>query len=259
MKAMIFAAGLGTRLRPLTDRMPKALVEVAGKPLLQHQLERLRAAGATEVVINVHHFADMIEQWVREHPMGVSVRFSDERAMLLETGGAIRKARPLLGEGRVLIHNCDILSDAHLREFYDEGEHASATLLVSPRESSRYLLFDDDMQLRGWMNAGSGEAKYVVTAGSANAQPSVQPCAVSDVAHLQRYAFSGIHQIDSSVFPLMDGWPEKFSVIDFYLWLATTHNVRGVVAPHLHLIDVGKLDTLAQAEEFLRAQRASSL
>ena len=160
MKAMIFAAGLGTRLKPLTDRMPKALVEVAGKPLLQHQLEKLRKAGATDIVINVHHFADMIEEWVAAHPAeGLNIRFSDERQQLLETGGGIRKARPLLGEGRILVHNCDILSNADLKDFWAKGEGAAATLMVSERETTRYLLFDDDMNLKGWTNVKTGEVK----------------------------------------------------------------------------------------------------
>ena len=242
MKAMIFAAGLGTRLKPLTDHMPKALVEVGGKPLLQHQLEKLRDAGAQSVVINVHHFADMIEQWVAAHPMGIDVQFSDERQCLLETGGAIRHARPLLGKGRVLIHNCDILSNADLRAFYRDGEGAAATLLVSERRTSRYLLFDDEMNLRAWTNVTTGEVKYVPHVGH-----------TPDVKSLHPFAFSGIHQIDSVAFPLMDTWPERFSVIDFYLHLAGSMKVKGVVNPALRLLDVGKTDTLAEAEAFVNA------
>ena len=245
MKAMIFAAGLGTRLKPLTDRMPKALVEVAGKPLLQHQLEKLRSIGVTRVVINVHHFADMIEQWVREHPMGMDILFSDEREALLETGGGIRKARPLLGEGRVLIHNCDILSNADLGAFYEKGDGAAATLLLSERKTSRYLLFDDEMNLQGWTNISTGEVKYVS-----------HPEGVCDFSQLRPLAFSGIHQIDSSAFPLMDEWPEKFPVIDFYLSLASEMKVRGVVDNSLQLMDVGKQETLAEAENFIRALAA---
>lgn len=245
MKAMIFAAGLGTRLKPLTDRMPKALVEVAGKPLLQHQLEKLRGIGVTRVVINVHHFADMIEEWVREHPMGMDILFSDEREALLETGGGIRKARPLLGEGRVLIHNCDILSNADLKAFYEKGDGAAATLLLSERKTSRYLLFDNEMNLQGWTNISTGEVKYVSHPGS-----------VCDFSQLRPLAFSGIHQIDSSAFPLMDEWPEKFPVIDFYLSLASEMKVRGVVDNSLQLMDVGKQETLAEAEAFVSALAA---
>lgn len=245
MKAMIFAAGLGTRLKPLTDHMPKALVEVAGKPLLQHQLEKLRSIGVTRVVINVHHFADMIEEWVREHPMGVDVLFSDEREALLETGGGIRKARPLLGEGRVLIHNCDILSNADLKSFYEKGEGAAATLLLSERKTSRYLLFDNGMNLQGWTNISTGEVKYVS-----------HPDGVKDISQLRPLAFSGIHQIDSSAFPLMDEWPEKFPIIDFYLSLASKMTVRGVLDNNLQLMDVGKQETLAEAESFVSALAA---
>ena len=242
MKAMIFAAGLGTRLKPLTDHMPKALVEVAGKPLLQHQLEKLKSIGVTRVVVNVHHFADMIEEWVREHPMGVDVLFSDEREALLETGGGIRKARPLLGEGRVLIHNCDILSNADLKGFYEKGDGAAATLLLSERKTTRYLLFDNEMNLQGWTNIATGEVKYVS-----------HPDGICDFSQLRPLAFSGIHQIDSSAFPLMDEWPEKFPIIDFYLSLAGKMKVRGVVDNSLQLMDVGKQETLAEAEAFVSA------
>lgn len=245
MKAMIFAAGLGTRLKPLTDRMPKALVPVAGKPLLQHQLEKLKSAGVTDVVINVHHFADMIEEWVAAHPTdGVSVRFSDERAELLETGGGIRKARPLLGEGRTLVHNCDILSNADLKAFWAKGEGAAATLMVSERETTRYLLFDNAMNLKGWTNVKTGEVKGIGRDGRLSEGP------------LYKLAFSGIHQIDSEAFPLMDEFPEKFGIIDFYLRLAGEMTVKGVNEEGLCLMDVGKQETLAEAEQFIRALEA---
>lgn len=247
MKAMIFAAGLGTRLKPLTDRMPKALVEVAGKPLLQHQLEKLRKAGATDIVVNVHHFADMIEEWVAAHPVeGLNIRFSDERQQLLETGGGIRKARPLLGEGRILVHNCDILSNADLKAFYAKGEGAAATLMVSERETTRYLLFDDDMNLRGWTNVKTGEVKGI---GRKGRLPE---------GSLHKLAFSGIHQISSEAFPLMDEFPEKFGIIDFYLRLAGEMKVKGVKEEGLRLMDVGKLETLSEAERFIRELEAGA-
>ena len=132
---MIFAAGLGTRLKPMTDTMPKALVPVGGRPLLQILLEKLARHGCTEAVINVHHFADMIEEWCASHHTDISIRFSDERAELLETGGGIRHAMPLLSGERFLIHNVDILSNADLARFYAEGEGKAATLLVSERKT----------------------------------------------------------------------------------------------------------------------------
>ena len=162
---MIFAAGLGTRLKPLTDTMPKALVPVGGKPLLEILIRKLVASGFTEIVINVHHFADQIIRFVEEHDaFGADVRFSDESGKLLETGGGIKKAIPLLLESGVaerpfLVHNVDILSNVDLRDFYRHGVGAAALLLVSERQTQRYLLFDEEKRLVGWTNVKTGEVK----------------------------------------------------------------------------------------------------
>ena len=238
MKTMIFAAGLGTRLKPMTDTMPKALVPVGGRPLLQILLEKLARHGCTEAVINVHHFADMIEEWCASNDMGVSIRFSDERAELLETGGGIRHAMPLLSGERFLIHNVDILSNADLTRFYAEGEGKAATLLVSERKTQRYLLFDESMRLVGWINEATGQVK--------SPYPDLQP------DKCRRYAFSGIHQIDPVLFPRFEGWPAKFSIIDFYLSICRDVPVYGHLQEGFRLMDVGKLDTLTQAELFLK-------
>ena len=238
MKTMIFAAGLGTRLKPMTDTIPKALVPVGGRPLLQILLEKLARHGCTEAVINVHHFADMIEEWCASNDTGVSIRFSDERADLLETGGGIRPAMPMLSGGRFLIHNVDILSNADLTRFYAEGERKAATLLVSERKTQRYLLFDESMRLVGWINEATGQVK--------SPYPDLQP------DKCRRYAFSGIHQIDPVLFPRFEGWPAKFSIIDFYLSICREVPVYGHLQEGFRLMDVGKLDTLAQAELFLK-------
>ncbi len=240
MKAMIFAAGLGTRLRPLTDTMPKALVPVAGKPLLQHVVDKLLASGCTELVINVHHLAEQIYQYVEEkRNFGIPVHFSDETAQLLETGGAIKKAAPLLqGDAPFLIHNVDILSNVNLADFYAKNKQYAATLLVSPRETQRYLLFDPEThRLKGWTNLKTGEVK--------------SPYKDLDVAQCEKYAFSGIHLFSPELFPRFEGWPEKFSIIDFYLSICSEVEIHADVHTDLHLMDVGKVDTLAQAEEFL--------
>ena len=234
---MIFAAGLGTRLKPMTDTMPKALVPVGGRPLLQILLEKLARHGCTEAVINVHHFADMIEEWCASHQTDISIRFSDERAELLETGGGIRHAMPMLSGGRFLIHNVDILSNADLTQFYAQGEGRAATLLVSERKTQRYLLFDESMRLVGWINEATGQVK--------SPYPDLQP------DKCRRYAFSGIHQIDPVLFPRFEGWPAKFSIIDFYLSICSEVPIYGYVQEGFRLMDVGKLDTLAQAEVFL--------
>ena len=235
---MIFAAGLGTRLKPMTDTMPKALVPVGGRPLLQILLEKLARHGCTEAVINVHHFADMIEEWCASHHTGVSIRFSDERAELLETGGGIRHAMPLLSRERFLIHNVDILSNADLARFYAEGEGKAATLLVSERKTSRYLLFNPhDHRLMGWTNVQTGEVK------SPYPHLRVEDC--------RMYAFAGIHLFSQSLLQRMEAWPTRFPIIDFYLSVADKVPIIGVPKSDLQLIDVGKPDTLHQVPKEL--------
>ncbi|MBR4527021.1 MAG: NTP transferase domain-containing protein [Bacteroidaceae bacterium] len=239
MKCMVFAAGLGTRLKPLTDQIPKALVPVAGRPLLQILLEKLHSAGFHDVVINVHHFASMIEEFVSTlHLDGMQVRFSDERDELLETGGGIKHAVSLLqGVDRFLIHNVDILSNVDLNAFFRRGEGTQATLLVSPRETQRYLLFDDEMRLVGWTNVKTGQVK--------SPYPNLDPM------RFHKYAFAGIHQMSTDLFHYFNEWPQKFSIMDFYLSICHLEPIYGYLKPDLRLMDVGKLDTLHQAEFFL--------
>lgn len=238
MKAMIFAAGLGTRLKPLTDTMPKALVPICGKPLLLHVLEKLQHAGFDDIVVNVHHFADMIEDWWAAHPIeGMRIQFSDERSELLETGGGIKHAVDRLQDAqRFLIHNVDILSNADLKALYADPR-GEATLLVSQRDTQRYLLFDDEMRLVGWTNIKTGEVR--------SPYPNLR------VDECQRLAFSGIHLMNTSLLPLMQEWPERFGIIDFYLNVCAQHPIYGVEQTGLRLMDVGKIDTLDQAEAFV--------
>lgn len=241
MKAMIFAAGLGTRLKPLTDRMPKALVPVGGRPLLQLVLQKLASAGVVDAVINVHHFADHIIAFLKyNETFGVRVRISDEREQLLETGGGLKKAAPLLtaeDQDPVLIHNVDILSNVDLHLFYEKHKNFDAALLVSERQTNRYLLFDNNNRLVGWTNLQTGEVK--------------SPYDGLDVSACRMYAFSGIHLFSPRLFPLMDSWPEKFSIIDFYLSVCDRTDIRGYCDPGLRLLDVGKIDSIQAAEEFL--------
>ena len=163
MKAMIFAAGLGTRLRPITDSIPKALVPVAGKTLLEHVIEKLSNEGFDELIINVHHHAEKIIDFLAEHHnFGLHIEISDEREMLLDTGGGIRKAAEFFNDGKpFLIHNVDILSNANLKALYEKhiASDNIATLLVKDRETSRYLLFNEEQRLQGWMNVKTGEVK----------------------------------------------------------------------------------------------------
>lgn len=238
MKAMLYAAGLGTRLKPLTDRMPKALVPVGGRPLLDITLERLRKAGVTDVVINVHHFAESIVAHVRTHEYGLNIRISDESTQLLETGGGLRKAVSLFPEddSPILIHNVDILSNADLNAFYTAHLADDAALLVSPRETKRYLLFDKNGWLAGWTNIETGEVR--------------SPYPDLDADACRRYAFSGIHTFSPRLFPYMKGFPEKFSIIDFYLSVCDKVCIKAHPDYNLQLLDVGKQETLQAAEQF---------
>ncbi len=250
MRAMIFAAGLGTRLKPITDTLPKALVPIAGQPLLEHTLTKLEKAGYNKIVINVHHFADQVEAYLSERDGLAKVLISDERDFLRETGGGIRHAEPLLkspanlsiGQNTpyFLVHNVDILSNLDLSWFrQDIQKDALAVLLVSERETSRYLLFDpQSMRLVGWTNIKTGEIK------SPYPNLAINKC--------KKLAFSGIHLISDDVFPLMKSYPEKFSIIDFYLSLADKYPIYGKNADGLKMIDVGKLNSLDQAEAFVR-------
>ena len=227
MKSLIFAAGLGTRLKPLTDTKPKALVEIYDQPLLGHVLRKLSKAGYTEVVINVHHFGQQIIDYIASNPIeGMTIRISDERTELLDTGGGIRQAGNLFSnDGRpFLIHNVDIFSNLDLAEFYHQHQSCQgATLLVSERKTSRYLLFNpEDNRLMGWTNIQTGEVK--------SPYPNLR------VEDCRMYAFAGI----------MESWPTRFSIIDFYLSIADKVPIIGVPKSDLQLIDVGKPDTLNQ-------------
>ena len=239
---MIFAAGLGTRLKPITDTMPKALVPVCGEPLLYHVICKLRSAGYDDIVVNVHHFADKIRQYLGEHDFGVRISISDETDLLRETGGAIRHARNLLCEaGHFLVHNVDIASNLDLEWFRSMMRpDALATLLVSERKTQRYLLFNDDMHLVGWTNIATGEVR--------SPYPDLDP------ADCRRYAFAGIHNISSGIFRVFEehACPERFSIIDFYLRVCKEYPVYGAVQDNLTIIDVGKLENLAEAEHIYK-------
>ena len=240
-QAMIFAAGLGTRLKPLTDTMPKALVPVGGQPLLWHVIMKLKAAGFERIVVNVHHFAQQIIDYLQANRnFGLDIRISDERSRLLETGGGIKKALPLFDQqSPILIHNVDILSNLDLAGDLLSSEcPPDALLVVSQRQTKRYLLFDDEQLLDGWTNVETGEVK--------SPYPGLDP------SGLRQLAFSGIHVIWPMVFPLFQEMPERFSIIDFYLKFCHQYAFIGHVQKDLRLMDVGKLDTLEQAETFIK-------
>lgn len=243
-QAMIFAAGLGTRLKPLTDTMPKALVPVGGKPLLWHVLQKLKAAGFERIVINVHHFAQQIIDYLKANDnFGIDIRISDETEMLLETGGGIKKALSLFNQDSpILIHNVDILSNIDLNSVYEEAvsTNVDALLLVSWRKTKRYLLFDDEMILDGWTNIETGEVR--------------SPYPALDPTDMKQLAFSGIHILSPHIFPLFNDMPDRFGIIDFYLKYCHQCAFMGKNLKDLKLMDVGKIDTLSEAETFIEEQ-----
>jgi NDP-sugar pyrophosphorylase family protein len=236
-QAMIFAAGLGTRLKPLTDTMPKALVRVGGQPLIWHVIMKLKAAGYERIVVNVHHFAQQIIDYLQANDnFGLDIRISDETSGLLETGGGIKKAMPLFDPSEpILIHNVDILSNLDFNSLSMVAP-PDALLVVSQRNTKRYLLFDDEMILDGWTNIETGEVR--------------SPYPALDPTDLKRLAFSGIHMIWPRLFPLFQDMPERFGIIDFYLKYCHQCAFLGYEKKDLRLMDVGKLDTLDQAESF---------
>lgn len=244
MKAMIFAAGLGTRLRPLTDDRPKALVEVEGKTLLQHTINNLQGFGFNDFVINVHHFAGKIEEFLEASGnLGANIALSKEEGELLDTGGGIKFARPLLeGGGRFLIHNVDILSNLDIPAMCEScPADALSYLLVSERNTTRYFLFDDDARLCGWTNLTTGEVK--------------SPFGKINPNKFNRFAFAGVHCVSDRIFAQMETWPAKFSIVDFYLQAAKENPIYAYVQTGLELIDVGKIETLGLAADFVRRRR----
>lgn len=245
---MIFAAGLGTRLKPLTDTMPKALVPVGGRPLLDINIRRLMAQGYDRFVVNIHHFAQQIIDYVKEQDYAPLVHFSDESDQLLETGGGLKKAQTLFRDDQpILIHNVDILDNVNYDWFARQHQpDEDAVLLVSQRTTKRYLLFDNAMHLMGWKNVETGEIKspyeYVRRTGLSQ-----------HGEELNMFAFSGIHSFSPRLFPLMERFPECFPIIDFYLSVCHRAPIVGLVKPDLQLMDVGKIETLDQAEKFIQS------
>ncbi len=276
MKAMIFAAGLGTRLKPLTDSRPKALVTVANKPMLEHIILKLKAAGFDEIVINVHHFANQILAFLEaNNNFGITIHISDETKCLRDTGGGLEKVTQLLSascseafneaciqalekkeEGInlntimremleslqsecYLLHNVDILSNCDLESliYYHCHSHTdiAATLLVSKRKTSRYLLFDEDNLLCGWINKDTMETKPLDFE--------------YEEGEYKEYAYSGIQIVSPILFRHLP--KGQYSIIDFYLSMCHKINIQCYVEEGLQLIDIGKPESLEKAEEVL--------
>ncbi len=235
MVGVIFCAGLGTRLKPLTDTIPKALVPLAGKPLLQWQVEKLRDAGITDIIVNVHHFPDMIIDVVRTNEgWGSNILISDERNQLLETGGGLKKIineQLKIFNNPILACNVDILSNIDLRALISAYERTGVSqLVVSDRQTQRYLCFDEQNHLCGWTNIATGELKG------------------RDGCHL---AFSGMQILNTGILSLLKEMKEdKFSLIDFYLRYMQHMSLHAFVPTNYRMMDVGKIDQIEEAERF---------
>jgi len=232
---MILAAGLGTRLKPFTDKHPKALVTINGKTLLQRNIEYLASYGIKEIIVNVHHFADQIIDLVKtNNGFSSSVTFSDEVAEVLETGGGIKRASRFFEKEKepFVVMNVDILTDMNLKEMIEQHNKNKplATLAITSRVTSRYFLFDEWNHLCGWENEKTGERKISRESKS----------------YIKK-AFSGIHVISPNVFPLikMNG---KFSMVDVYLELAKTQLIEAFDHSNSKFIDVGKPESIEKAE-----------
>ena len=235
MKAMILAAGLGTRLKPFTEQHPKALAVINGKSLLQRNIEYLTSFGVTDIIVNVHHFPDQITNAIKNNNgFGSNVSISDERDEVLETGGGLMKARKFLeGSEPFVLMNVDILTDMDVSKMAEQhvASKALATLAVTNRKTNRYFLFDELETLCGWRNNKTGEQKISREAAK----------------YIQK-AFSGIHIISPAIFSLIK-MKGKFSMVDVYLDLCKTHTISGFDHSISKFIDVGKPENIAIAEE----------
>ena len=276
MTAMIFAAGLGTRLKPLTDTMPKALVPVHGQPLLAYQIDKLKQAGINDIIVNVHHFPDMIIDYLRENDnFGCNIHISDEREQLLDTGGGLFKAWSTFAPNEpILAINVDIVSDINFQDVINQSQILNlkskisnlkskilALLIVKSRETQRYLCFDENNNLCGWMNIATGETRPLSFHHSGEAG------SLSAASSFRLLAFSGMQLLSPAALPLLQAYNSslseasslserssrlnpsfnKFSIIDFYLYVVEHHlgDLRALEID-VPLLDVGKISQLSQ-------------
>lgn len=267
MKALIFAAGLGTRLKPLTDECPKALIPLCGRPMLELQLLHLYSFGFNDITINVHAFGEQIESFIsdfkksfkKEVPGGnLVIRISKEYDLLRETGGGILHARKMLEDRPFLVHNVDIFSNLNPLDFYRDAleqfkndPSQIASIAVSRRVTERYLLFDKNDRLVAWENCKTGQVK--------SPYEDLKNLSVKELNDkgFQKFPFAGVHVISPKIFPLLKEYAEsigteKFSIIDFYLSKAKDCTIKGVELKGLKMCDVGKIEHIAEAEEFVK-------
>lgn len=240
MKAMIFAAGLGSRLKPLTNDKPKALVELDGEPFIAGVLKKLIGAGVNEVIINVHHFADLIKDFFKKNDFGIRIEFSDESRFLIDTGGGLKKAAHFFNDGKPFFaYNVDIATNINLIDLYNEHleSEALATLAVRNRESSRKLLFNSDLFLSGWENTASNELAIV----NENYKRE-------DLIPL---AFSGVQVISPELLPMI-AEVGKFSIIDVYLRLSKKEKIKAYIHDQDYWFDLGSINKLKEATNYIK-------
>lgn len=232
--AMIFAAGLGTRLYPLTANKPKALVEINGVTLLERSIRKLESAGIRHIIINIHHFGEQIIDFLAQHTFTAQIDISDERNQLLDTAGGLKHAEPLLGNAKeILLYNVDILSDIDLNALYTyhHSMKAVATIAIRRRQTSRYFLFDKENTLCGWCNHSTGEKNITRLASP-----------------LQEYAFSGIHILNRKLLSLIPP-QKKLSITPFYLNCAEKYLIKGYLHTNDFWIDCGKIQDIEQLQQ----------
>jgi NDP-sugar pyrophosphorylase family protein len=235
MKAMIFAAGLGTRLRPITNDRPKAMAEIRHTTLLEITIRRLIRFGFKDIIVNVHHFADLVTEFLASKKnFDINIQISDERDQLLDTGGGLKKAAWFFDDGEpFLVHNVDTITDVNLTDLYTfhKSKKALATLLVRHRPGSRFFLFDQEKRLCGWENVLTEEKVITV-------KTAVNP---------EQIAFSCLHIIDPAIFKFISE-TGSFSIIDVYLRLAKNHGIYGYIDDTSYWMDVGTPEKLKKAE-----------
>ncbi|MFC2106746.1 NDP-sugar synthase [Bacteroidota bacterium] len=234
MKALVLAAGLGKRLRPLTDELPKALIEINGTPMIAILIEKLKKSGINEIIINVHYKAEKLISYLESNNFKIPIHISDESNELLDTGGAIKKASDFF-KNDFLVYNSDVLSDIDINalEQFHKKNKAIATLAVRERKSGRYLLFNDKMELSGWENIKTGE----------------QIISTPDDPSLQNFAFSGIHIINPAILKYLPT-QNVFSIIEVYLKACSREKIFGYLHNDDFWLDMGRPEDLSKAKEY---------
>ena len=242
MEAMIFAAGMGTRMKPMTDSIPKALIRIGEKTLLEIVIQDLIRNGFKHIVVNTYYLGEQIVEFLGRHSFNAEIIVSEEKE-LLNTGGGLKNAQKYFsGKQPILIHNVDVLSTIDLRKIYESHlqKGVMATLAVSQRETARYLLFNENGLLKGWENKKTNEIRYTS----------------DEQSNLNELAFSGIHVVSPEIFGLL---PDKeiFSITDAYLDIAGTHSIQAYIHEAADWLDVGKLEILPSAEIFFQNKKSN--